>query len=44
MKESSQNPLAFKYYDENKIVLGKSMKDHFRFATCYWHIHLPGLD
>lgn len=33
----SKNPLAFKYYDENKIVAGKSMKDHFRFAIAYWH-------
>ncbi|WND03575.1 xylose isomerase [Temperatibacter marinus] len=34
---TSDNPLAFKYYDENKIVGGKSMKDHLRFAVCYWH-------
>jgi len=33
----SDNPLAFKFYDENKIVGGKTMKDHFRFATAYWH-------
>jgi xylose isomerase len=33
----SSNPLAFKYYDEEKIVAGKSMKDHFRFAIAYWH-------
>lgn len=33
----SDNPLAFKYYDENRIVAGKSMKDFFKFATCYWH-------
>ncbi|MET0356133.1 MAG: xylose isomerase, partial [Cellvibrio sp.] len=33
----SDNPLAFKYYDENRIVAGKPMKDHFKFATCYWH-------
>ena len=33
----STNPLSFKYYDENKIVLGKTMKDHLRFATAYWH-------
>ena len=33
----SKNPLAFKYYDENKVVAGKSMKDHFRFAVAYWH-------
>jgi len=33
----SQNPLAFKYYDENRAVAGKPMKDHFRFAVAYWH-------
>jgi len=33
----STNPLAFKFYDENKIVGGKTMKDHMRFAVAYWH-------
>jgi xylose isomerase len=33
----SRNPLAFKYYDENRVVAGKTMKDHFRFAIAYWH-------
>ncbi|MEC7264796.1 MAG: xylose isomerase [Bacteroidota bacterium] len=33
----SDNPLAFKYYDENQMVGGKTMKDHFRFAIAYWH-------
>lgn len=33
----SSNPLAFKFYDENKVVGGKTMKDHFRFAMAYWH-------
>lgn len=33
----SRNPLAFKFYDENRIVVGKPMKDHFRFAIAYWH-------
>ena len=33
----SKNPLAFKFYDENKVVAGKTMKDHFRFAIAYWH-------
>ena len=33
----SKNPLAFKYYDEEKVVAGKSMRDHFRFAVAYWH-------
>ena len=43
--EESANPFAFKFYDENKKVLGKSMKEHLRFATCYWHTFTwPGLD
>ena len=33
----SKNPLAFRFYDENRIIGGKSMKDHFRFAIAYWH-------
>src|SRR5690606_34478326 len=33
----SDNPLAFKYYDENKVVAGKTLKEHFKFAVCYWH-------
>ena len=42
---NSNNPLSFKYYEEDKIVLGKTMKDHLRFATCYWHSFTwPGLD
>ncbi len=35
--ENSTNPLAFRYYDENQVVLGKTMKEHLRFAACYWH-------
>lgn len=35
--KESKNPLAFKYYDENKVVAGKKMIDHFRFAIAYWH-------
>lgn len=35
--KESKNPFSFKYYDENKVVAGKSMKDHFRFAVAYWH-------
>ena len=34
---SSKNPLAFKWYDPDKKVLGKRMEDHLRFAVCYWH-------
>ncbi len=33
----SDNPLAFKYYDENRVVGGKKMKDLFRFSVAYWH-------
>jgi xylose isomerase len=33
----SDNPLAFKFYDPEKIVGGKKMKDHLRFAVAYWH-------
>lgn len=35
--KESRNPLAFKWYDENKIVAGKTMKEYFRFAVAYWH-------
>lgn len=33
----SKNPLSFKWYDENEIVAGKTMKDHLRFSVVYWH-------
>ncbi|WP_291914562.1 xylose isomerase [Chitinophaga sp. CB10] len=33
----SDNPLAYRYYDENRIIAGKSMKELFRFAVSYWH-------
>ena len=33
----SKNPLAFKYYNADEVVLGKKMSDHLRFASCYWH-------
>jgi xylose isomerase len=33
----SDNPLAFRWYDENRMVAGKKMKDHLRFACAYWH-------
>ena len=35
--KTSDNPLAFKWYDEEKVVMGKTMKEHFRFAVAYWH-------
>lgn len=33
----SDNPLAFRWYDENRIVAGKPMKEYLRFACAYWH-------
>ncbi|RJU11500.1 xylose isomerase [Xanthomonas campestris] len=33
----SDNPLAFKVYDANKQVAGKTMAEHLRFAVAYWH-------
>lgn len=33
----SDNPLAFRWYDEDSIVAGKPLKEHFRFAVAYWH-------
>ncbi|MGI9255492.1 MAG: xylose isomerase [Salinispira sp.] len=33
----SDNPLAFKFYDEDRIIAGKSMKEHLRFAVAWWH-------
>ncbi len=33
----SDNPLAFRWYDESKTVAGKTMKEHLRFACAYWH-------
>jgi xylose isomerase len=33
----STNPLAFRYYNPNEMVLGKRMEDHLRFSAAYWH-------
>lgn len=33
----SKNPLAFRWYDANRMVRGKTMKEHLRFAIAYWH-------
>ena len=35
--KSTDNPLAFRWYNENQIVAGKTMKEHLRFACAYWH-------
>ena len=33
----SQNPLAFHWYDKDRVVMGKRMEEQLRFAVCYWH-------
>lgn len=33
----SDNPLAFRWYEEDRVIAGKTMKDHLRFAGAYWH-------
>ncbi|MDX1313942.1 MAG: xylose isomerase [Eudoraea sp.] len=35
--KESDNPLAFKYYNPEKVVAGKTLRDHFKFAVAYWH-------
>lgn len=34
---NTTNPLAYRYYDAKKVVLGKTMEEHLRFSVCYWH-------
>lgn len=33
----TNNPLAFRYYDPERVVMGRTMRDHLRFAMAYWH-------
>lgn len=41
----SRNPLAYRFYDPNRLVLGKRLEDHLRLAVCYWHSFVwPGSD
>ncbi len=35
--KGSKNPLAFKYYDAEKVIMGKKMKEHLPFAMAWWH-------
>ena len=35
--KESDDPLAFKYYNPEQVVAGKTMREHFRFAIAYWH-------
>jgi len=41
----SDNPMAFRFYDAERLVAGRSMADHFKFACAYWHTFCnPGGD
>jgi xylose isomerase len=41
----SNNDLAYRWYDKDRVVLGKRMEDHLRFAVCFWHTFCwPGSD
>lgn len=41
----ADEPLSYKVYDPNRVVLGKRMEDHLRIAVCYWHsFNWPGSD
>jgi xylose isomerase len=43
--EGSANPLAFRHYNPDEVVMGKRMEDHLRFAVAYWHTFTwPGTD
>ena len=33
----TENPLAYRYYDKDRLVMGKRMEDHLRPSSCYWH-------
>lgn len=33
----STNPLAYRYYDKDRVVMGITMAEHLRMAVCYWH-------
>ncbi|MCK0190055.1 xylose isomerase [Arenibacter sp. F20364] len=35
--KESDNPMAFKYYNPDQVVAGKTMREHFKFAIAYWH-------
>ena len=33
----SRDGLAYRYYDKDRVVMGKTMAEHLRLAVCYWH-------
>lgn len=35
--KDSQNPFAFRHYNPEEVIMGKTMKEHLRFGVAYWH-------
>ena len=43
--DQKRNPMVFKHYQPEKQLMGKTMKDHLRFAVAYWHtFRAAGMD
>ncbi|AKH43227.1 xylose isomerase [Altererythrobacter atlanticus] len=43
--EDGENELAYRYYDKDRVVMGKTMEEHLRFSVCMWHTFCwPGSD
>ncbi|WP_040948638.1 xylose isomerase [Gorillibacterium massiliense] len=40
--KESTNPLAFKHYNPDQVIFGKTMREHLRFAVAYWHSYTYG--
>ena len=41
----STNPLAFRYYNPDEVIEGKTMRDHLRFSCAFWHtMRMNGVD
>jgi xylose isomerase len=44
-KPTAKRPLGYRWYEPDRLVLGKRMEEQLRFAVCYWHSFVwPGLD
>ena len=37
--KNTKNPFAFRYYDADRVIMGKKMSEHLPFAMAWWHRH-----